>query len=600
MPYHDQLSQDQVEWRRERIQVTPERKQRTSVKMVMKGHRRAMVGIAMTSFAGGLCEAVFLVVITRSAFAITAGRTRVGILGGHFLTVDQTVWLALGLVVLRVAFALLSALQSARLGTRALAHIRVELAQGFLRSSWSVQQDQRGGRLQEMLTTFASNGAGLVGSVTNMVVSGFNLAAMIGLAILVNPLGSIVVVVSVMVLGAVLRPVRGVVRRHSRAASDAGMEFATSLAEISDLGMEVHVFNVQPQTESRVSRLIAENAAINERLSFLRGLVPTLYSGLAYIALVGAVAFVATTDSTNFGSLGAVMLVMLRSLSYGQALQINATNISSSLPFVEAVHDQLDVYRAAAVSDHGRPVGAVGTLALESLSFSYVEGQPVLTDVNASIRPHEIIGIVGPSGSGKSTLVQLMLGLRSPTSGRVTADGRDIHEFARAEWARKITFVPQAAHLIAGTVKDNIRFLRDDVTDADIERAARLAHLHDDIATWPDAYLHDAGERGGHLSGGQQQRLCIARALVENPDVLILDEPTSSLDVRSESLIRETLTDMAKKVTVIVIAHRMSTLDICDRIMVIQDGRLKAFDTPENLERTSDFYRDALVLSGLR
>lgn len=108
------------------------------------------------------------------------------------------------------------------------------------------------------------------------------------------------------------------------------------------------------------------------------------------------------------------------------------------------------------------------------------------------------------------------------------------------------------------------------------------------------------GEQGGHLSGGQQQRLCIARALVENPDVLILDEPTSSLDVRSESLIRRTLDELRSRMTVIIIAHRLSTLDICDRIMVIQDGTLKGFDTPANLEQSSDFYREALVLSGLR
>ena len=137
--------------------------------------------------------------------------------------------------------------------------------------------------------------------------------------------------------------------------------------------------------------------------------------------------------------------------------------------------EQLGRYRAAVVNDYGKVVGAVGALGLQSVSFEYVEGQPVLSDVDASIAAREIIGIVGPSGSGKSTLVQLMLGLRHPTEGRVTADGRDIHEFARSEWARKVTFVPQAAHLIAGTVADNIRFLRHDVTNADLERAARLA-----------------------------------------------------------------------------------------------------------------------------
>ena len=369
---------------------------------------------------------------------------------------------------------------------------------------------------------------------------------------------------------------------------------------MASLGLELHVFHAQHQAEKRVGKLIQQNAVMAQRLSFLRGAVPAVYSGFAYLALVGAIAAVAASDATSLTSLGAVMLLMLRSLSYGQVLQTSAATISSSLPFVSALTDQLALYRSAVVVDHGEPVRQVGALVMKSVAFHYAEGQPVLRDVDAEINHREIVGIVGPSGSGKSTLVQLMLGLRSPTFGQILSDGRDIRTLSRAEWARKVTFVPQAPRLIAGTVADNIRFLRDDVSDADIETASRLAHLHDDVAAWPEGYGRDVGEAGGHLSGGQQQRLCIARALVENPDVLILDEPTSSLDVRSESLIRETLSELSKKMTVIVIAHRMSTLEICDRIMVIQDGQMKAFDTPENLEKSSDFYREALILSGLR
>jgi ATP-binding cassette, subfamily B, bacterial len=182
----------------------------------------------------------------------------------------------------------------------------------------------------------------------------------------------------------------------------------------------------------------------------------------------------------------------------------------------------------------------------------------------------------------------------------VLSNGRDASVLSKTEWARKVTFVPQQAHLIAGTVADNIRFFRSGVSDEQIAEAARLANLHDEVLAMSGGYEHQVGEQGTHLSGGQQQRLIIARALVEDPDVLILDEPTSSLDVRSESLIRVTLDQLRERMTVIIIAHRLSTLDICDRLMVIQGGELKAFDTPENLEKDNEFYREALVLSGLR
>ena len=233
------------------------------------------------------------------------------------------------------------------------------------------------------------------------------------------------------------------------------------------------------------------------------------------------------------------MLIMLRSLSYGQAVQTSITTVSASVPFLGALDDELARYRRAAVVDHGQPIGEVGALELHDVSFEYVSESPVLHRVNATIDPREVVGVVGPSGSGKSTLVQLLLGLRPPTSGVVLADGRDIAVLSKAEWARKVTFVPQQAHLIAGTVADNIRFLRSDVSDADIHEAAKLANLHDEVLAMTGGYDREVGEQGSHLSGGQQQRLIIARALVENPDVLILDEPTSSLDVRSESLIRE-------------------------------------------------------------
>ena len=328
--------------------------------------------------------------------------------------------------------------------------------------------------------------------------------------------------------------------------------------------------------------------------------MPTLYTGLAYLVLVGAVAAIVISDGANLSSLGPVLLLMLRSLSYGQSLQVSMTSISSALPSLDMLQERLDHYRAGEVIDEGAPIGSIGPLTLDGVRFEYTEGEAVLHGIDAEIRAGEIIGIVGPSGGGKSTLVQLLLGLRQPTSGRILADGRDICTLARTEWARKVTFVPQAAHLVGGTIADNIRFYRDGVTQDDIEHAARLASLHDDVMGFPERYERSVGERGDHLSGGQQQRLCIARALVERPDVLILDEPTSSLDVRSEALIRSTLAELGRRMTVIVIAHRMSTLDICDRLMVIQDGVLKAFDTPTQLEHTSDFYLESLVLSGLK
>ena len=180
------------------------------------------------------------------------------------------------------------------------------------------------------------------------------------------------------------------------------------------------------------------------------------------------------------------------------------------------------------------------------------------------------------------------------------ADGRDVRELSLDGWYRHVSFVPQDPALFAGSVADNIRFYRDGIDRAAIERAAKLANLHDEVMAWPTGYDTPVGEQGGQLSGGQRQRLCIARALVDEPDVLVFDEPTSSLDVRSEALIRDAMAGLAPRATVFVIAHRLSTLSICDRIMVLLDGELQGFDAPQRLEASNPFYREALALSGLR
>lgn len=554
--------------------------------------------LAVCSVAGGFAEAAFLVLVTRAGFAVSEADETVDVAFGAQVSVGRAALYALGLVLIRVLLALAAAQLSARISAASVAESRRDLSIGFLRASWQIQQNDRSGQLQELLTTFTGKGAELVGSLTMAISSAFNLLALLGLAVAIDPAGSLVVVVCVAVLGSGLRPLRNAVRRQAKRAADAGMSFATDLGEISELGMEMHVFNIQSQTERRVSRLIDENARLNERLALLRGIVPVMYSGLAYLAIVAAIAVVATTNATDITSVGAVMLVMLRSLSYGQNLQTSLSSIAASRPFVDSLHDKIDLYRSNEVKQHGTQLDTAGSLRLENVDFHYVMGQLVLEGVNAEIKHREVVGVVGPSGSGKSTLVQLLLGLRQPSNGAITANHLELSTLSRGSLARKITFVPQSSHLVAGTISENIRFYRSDISQEEIERAAKLAHLHEDISGWPEGYDRPVGERGGHLSGGQQQRLCIARALVEDPDVLILDEPTSALDAKSEHLIRQTLKELSGRMTIVVIAHRMALLSICDRIMVIQDGHLVGYDTPTNLAASNDFYREALRISG--
>lgn len=570
---------------------------RSAISFAIDGHRRDLARMAGTAFLGGIAEAVFLVTVTRAAFAITDGESEVGIVGGWFLSVNYTLLLALGLVLTRVAMSGYATWQSAYLSTLVVANVRTRLVRAFLQSAWEVQQSQRSGSLQQLVSSYSGRTSGLIGGLSQGILAVANLSALLGLAVLVDPAGALAMVISVGLLGGLLRPIRGLIRRRARAEALAGMELAMGVSEASELGMELHVFHVQEQAQARLQKTIDDARDRTRALAFVGGSSSTMYTGLAYLALVAGLAAVSASATASLTGLGAVMLLMLRSLSYGQALQAAHANISGDAPVVDELQQILIHFENSRPPDGGEPVGNVGVIEADHVSFAYEQDLPVLSNITFSIEPCEIVGIVGPSGGGKSTLVQLLLGLRHPQAGRLLAAGRDIRTFDRAEWARRVTFVPQEAHLIAGTIADNIRFLREGVSDADVERAARLAHLHDEIVDSPDGYQRMLGAEGGRLSGGQQQRLCIARALVEHPDVIVLDEPTSALDVYSEHLVRSTLLGLKERMTVIVIAHRLSTLDICERLMVIQNGQLMGFDTPSNLEESSDFYREALRLS---
>lgn len=581
--------------------MTPPTRTRQSetLKGFIDGSRVRIARLALSSLLGGAAEAVFLVLVARIAFAISEKSDRFAALGRVRLTVGAGILIALALVIARVLFAVLAGAQAARLSSDVVARTRVRLAQGFLRATWPTQQSQRSGQLQELLTTFTLQATAMINAITSGTTALFNLLALLALAVVVNPVGSLVVVVAVPILGSALRPLRTILKHRARRSADVGLAFATRLNEISQLGLEVHVFNVQRPTEDTVVDLIHQTADADRRVAIYRLLVPSIYTGLAYLAVTGALAGVHLSGGTSLVSLGAVMLVMLRSLSYGQGLQQSSAQLSSSLPYLETLNEQIDVFVTGEHVDGTDPVTSVGTIHLDRVSFEYESGRPVLRDLSFTINAGEVVGVVGPSGGGKSTLVQLLLGLRVPTSGALVVDERRIEELSRSDWARRVTFVPQSPRLISGSIADNIRFFRADVSDADVERAARLAHLHDEIDAHPEGFERRVGDGAAQLSGGQAQRLCIARALVEQPDLLILDEPTSALDVQTERALRLTLGELRKTMTIVIVAHRLSTLDICDRIMVIQNGECLAFDTPATLAANNAFYQDALVESGL-
>ena len=213
-----------------------------------------------------------------------------------------------------------------------------------------------------------------------------------------------------------------------------------------------------------------------------------------------------------------------------------------------------------------------GDIAFENVSFAYDTGDPVLRGVTFSVDAGEMVGIVGPTGSGKSTVLSMIARFRDPDTGRITIDGVDTRDFKLHGLRTQIGFVLQETVLLHGTVADNIAFGRPDATDGQIVRAAELANADEFITRLPNGYDSMIGDRGATLSGGQRQRIGIARALIRDNPILILDEPTAALDAQSEELVIDALERLMEGRTVIAVAHRLSTLRDADKIVVIKDG----------------------------
>jgi len=589
--------------RRPRAGGEPMRPVRELLAPFLRAHRLRLAVIAGTAFVGGLLEAGVLVVVARSALAIASGDRRffvpLGPFGRTGVWVREMLMVAGVLVVMRVLLQVLQASITARTFAELGQRTRRELLALSLGASWSVQSTVAEGRLQELVSSVALAATGTAGWVVVGVVAGLSFAALILTAFAVNALASIIVGALALLLAAAFHPLRRAVRRRSRRVLDANVDLATSISELSNLMQEIRIFEAEDAVRESVGAQIDRSARLTNQQRLLADVIPAVYQGVALGTIVGALAIVYAAGVSRLSSLSAVVLIMLRSLTYGQSLQRAIQGVHESAPNLELLTEEIESLRRVQIPRGGAPVPAIGTLTFERVSYSYDGALDALHGVSFETRRGEVIGIVGPSGSGKTTLMQIILRLRDPTSGRVLADGIDVSGLSLDDWYHHVTFVPQEARLFAGTIADNIRFHRDWVTDEHIVEASLLANLHDEVVA-RGGYDTPVGPQGRGLSGGQRQRLCIARALVERPDILVLDEPTSALDNRSEALIRHALARVSRATTIFIVAHRLSTLAICDRIMVLQGGNLAGFDRPDRLEQTTPFYREALQLAGLK
>ena len=562
-------------------------------------YKGRMVILAVVSLVSALLEASFIVLLTAIALALVEGQPSVGPVAGITLSNSGALGAAGVVLLMRVLFSILAVRVSVHLTADVTTHLRRQLSHAYLRTSWEIQHSEPPGRLQELLTAFVGSSTLAVQTITQAMTAGLSLIAFLGSGFLLDPVSTGAVLLMLGVVSIVLLPLRRAIRRRSAREAEARVAFAGSVAEYGALGMEMQTFGAEESFEASIDRLTLEASVAQRRTGVLMGIMPHVYITLAYTAVLAGVAVLSSVQVSNFAVLGAILLLMLRSISYGQQLSIASTATISRLPFLEQVEAAHAKYLAAQRAPGGQRPTSVAPLTLKDVGFGYTPDRIALDGVDLQVRSGEALGVIGPSGAGKSTLAQLLLGLRSPSRGSIKVQDLELQAVDRDWWTEHVTFVPQDALLFTGTVAENIRFFRSGIDDERLRDSASKANILKDIEALPAGFDTHLGQRGSQLSGGQKQRLSIARALAGKPELLILDEPTSALDGQSEALIRDTLAQLKGEITIVIIAHRMSTLDICDRILVIEDGQVSALGTPQDLRRESDFYRRALAVAGI-
>ena len=338
---------------------------------------------------------------------------------------------------------------------------------------------------------------------------------------------------------------------------------------------------------TRMHRETAELKRVMMRSSILRAVSASALEPGLVVALV-AVLVLREIGGIELTALGVIGLILFRTFQRLYTASIAVGFLGDGVPSLAVVNELGDELKENREQDDGVAVPPFESLEFRDVQFNYTDSSSAIDDVSLKISKGETLGIVGLSGAGKSTLTALAMGLLNPTQGMVTVNGLSITDLDRHQWRRCIGYVPQDTMLFNGSVFENITLGRAGIGPDEVNWASDIAQASGFIERLPDGYRSNAGDRGGHLSGGERQRIALARAIVARPEILLLDEATSALDSESERAFQVALGRLRGEFTLIVVAHRLSTVLDADRIVVLEGGKVVEIGSPQELLSQSD------------
>ncbi|MCW1752908.1 ABC transporter ATP-binding protein [Rhizobium acaciae] len=428
-------------------------------------------------------------------------------------------------------------------------------------------------------------------TITSTVRDLLTFVSLLAVMIIQDPLLSLAVFIMAPPLLYALRYVSKRLRSATREAVHLNSHVLGAMQETIQGIAIVKAFTMEEELERKVNKLIkgAESRANRiARLSERTSPLTESFAGFAVASVLAYAAYRSIYFNVPPGAFFSFVTALL--LAYDPARRLARLQVQMERAVVNArmIYELLDMEPRQRDLPDARPLTVTqASIEFRNVSFAYGK-ESVLSGVSFIAEGGGTTALVGPSGAGKSTVISLIPRFYDPREGEILIDGQDIAHITKKSLRQQLAYVSQQPYLFEGTIRDNIRYGRPEATDAEVEEAARLAYAHDFISAQPQGYETPVGENGVTLSGGQRQRLSIARALVRNAPILLLDEATSALDTESEAAVQKALDEAMSGRTVVVIAHRLSTVVRADKIIVMQQGRVVEEGNHETLAKVSD------------
>jgi len=461
----------------------------------------------------------------------------------------------------------------------------------ILLSDWPNLFKQKVGYLDQILITDINYSSAMLAHMSSAILITANLIVYSFVAVNISPVIAALAMISGVVILFLLKPLFYRNKLFSEKIASIYKQTAHFISEsiigiktIKTSSSENFLIEKGDDFFNHIKKFTVKNA-------IMQNLTNTLLQPVGLLFVIGIFAFFYKVKGFDFASFAVIVYAINKLFSHIQLAETEAHTLASLTPFVvNVLQYQEEAASHQEIDTGGKKFSFKKEVCFKNVDFSYNSGKKTLSNLNFSIECGRMIGIIGASGAGKTTLVDLLLRLFKPSGGSICVDGIDINEIGLAEWRAGVGYVSQDIFLLNDTIENNIRFYNESISHEDALEAAEMAQCNEFIQKLSQQFMTVVGERGMSLSGGQRQRIALARVLARKPSILVLDEATSALDNESEIMVQRAIEKLRGKITVLVIAHRLSTVMTSDKLVVLEKGRIIEEGAPLDLLKNRESY----------